>query len=192
MPRLTAFAPILLALPLAGCMDVELTHNLTDENTLESTLVKIVSAEDYQRLTSGDKPFCERGVEDKRDDGSYACIRTKTESIGSVRGKLKIDDSTTIEHRDDGLVHMSIDLVELTKEWAPRKEIVDEQMLAMMARDYAGHSATISIGGKAIVETNGTLSEDGKTAAFTIPFYELVTGKLDLPPSFDALVEPGR
>jgi hypothetical protein len=64
-------------------------------------------------------------------------------------------------------------------------------MLAMMAEALAGHAITLNIGGSEIVETNGTVSADGKTATFAIPLDGMVTGADELPASFDVLVRPG-
>ncbi|PIE06552.1 MAG: hypothetical protein CSA74_11970 [Rhodobacterales bacterium] len=192
MPRLTAVAPILLALPLAACFDAEMTLNVTDENTAEATMVMIASEEVYQMAKSGDEPFCEDGVEEKRDDGTYSCTETFTGSIDEALASPDIGDGLSIERRDGGLMFVSIDLTELTQDMTPPEEEGGEEMLAMMAGAFAGHAITINIGGKKVEETNGTVSEDGKTATLNIPLDKLFTGNADLPKSFDVLVEPGK
>ncbi len=192
MPRLTAFAPILLTLPLAACFDAEMTVLFPDQDTAEANMVMIASKEFYDMTVAGGEPFCEEGEEKKLEDGSYSCTTTITGAIDEVAEDPEIGDGLTIERRDGGLLFVSLDLTELTEDVTPPEEEGGEEMLAMMAEALSGHSISIHVGGKEIKETNGTLSEDGKMASFSIPLGKLFTGKADLPSSFDTLLEPGR
>ena len=191
MRKFSSFAPILFALPLAACFDAEMTLKFPDDNTAEATMVMIASADFYEMSAAGGEDFCDGGVEEQLADGSYSCTETFTGTIEEAVNNPDIGDGLTVERRDGGLLFVSFDLTEVTDDIAPPEEAGGEEMMAMMAEAFAGHGISINIGGGEIVETNGTLSDDGKMSSFAIPLGEMITGQLDLPASFDTLLRPG-
>ncbi len=63
-------------------------------------------------------------------------------------------------------------------------------MEEMLRAAFQGHAITMNVsGGAEIVETNGTLSDDGKTATFVIPLEKMLDEDPGLPPSFDVTVK---
>ncbi len=191
MRKLFPLASLLFALPLAACFDAEMTLKFPDENTAEATMVMIASADFYEMAATGGEAFCEGGVEVEMEDGSYSCTETFTGTIDEAIADPNISEGMTIERRDGGLLFVSFDLEEVTSDMAPPEEAGGDEMLAMMAEAFAGHAITMNIVGSEIVETNGTVSADGKTATFAIPLDALVTSSDALPASFDVLVRPG-
>jgi len=191
MPKLSTFAPLLFALPLAACFDAEMTLTFPDENTAQGEMVMTASADFYEMSATGGEAFCEDGVEEQLEDGSYSCTETFSGTIDEAINDPNIGEGMTIERRDGGLLFVSFDLTEITEDIAPPEEAGGEEMMAMMAEALDGHGITINIGGSEVVETNGTLSADGKMSSFAIPLGAMITGELELPPSFDVLVRPG-
>lgn len=191
MRRLHPLASLLFTLPLAACFDAEMTLNFPDENTAEATMVMIASADVYEMAASGGEAFCETGKEDRLEDGRYSCTETFTGTIDEAINDPDIGEGISIERRDGGLLFVSFDLDQVTADLEPPQEAGGEEMLAMMAEAFAGHAITMNIAGSEIVETNGTVSDEGRMATFAIPLDVLVTGAETVPASFDVLLRPG-
>ncbi len=58
------------------------------------------------------------------------------------------------------------------------------EMLAMFREMLQGHGVTLDVSGAQIVETNGEVSADGRTARLDIPLLTLLEEKPDLPDNF--------
>lgn len=184
-------ASLLFTLPLAACFDAEMSLNFPDEDTAEATMVMVASPEVYDMAATTGEPFCEDGVEEQTEDGNYSCTQTFTGTIDEAINDPEIGEGMTIERRDGGLLFVSFDLKEVTADMEPPEEAGGDEMMAMMAEAFAGHAISMNISGGEIIDTNGTLSEDGKTASYSIPLDTLVTGADTLPSSFNALLRPG-
>ncbi len=186
-----SLAPLFFALPLAACFDAEMTLVFPDDNTAEATMVMIASGEFYEMSQASGESFCEDGEEAVLDDGRYSCTQTFGGTIDEAVNDPNIGEGMTIERRDGGLLFVSYDLTEITADIAPPEEAGGEEMMAMMAASFEGHSITLNVGGSEIVETNGEVTPDGKMASFSIPLDAMMTGTTELPPSFDVLLRPG-
>jgi hypothetical protein len=181
-----------LVLPLAACFDVDMTMAFVDEDAVEGTMVMTASAEFYAMATSSGEPFCD-GEDEAHDDGSHTCTETFSGTIDEVLNDPDMGEGMSIERRDDGLLFVSFDLSDLTEDVAPPDEegAEAEEMKNMMAAAFTGHSITINVAGAEIVETNGTMSDDGTTATLTIPLESLFAEETELPETFDTLLRPG-
>jgi uncharacterized Zn-binding protein involved in type VI secretion len=192
MRPLSSFAPLLFALPLAACFDAEMTLSFPDENTGIATMTMIAGQDIYDMAAASGEPFCEDGEETQLDDGRYSCTQIFSGTVDEVMNDPEVGEGMTIERRGDGLLFVSFDLAEITADMGPPPEAgEDAEMLAMMAEAFQGHTITMNVAGSEIVETNGTMSDDGKMASFQIPLGDMVTGGVDLPSSFDTVVRPG-
>ncbi len=191
MRRLSSLASLLFVVPLAACFDAEMTLTFPDGDSAEATMVMIASADFYEMSATGGEAFCEDGVEEALEGGSYSCTETFAGTIDEAISNPDIGEGMTIERRDGGLLFVSFDLSEITSDIVPPEEAGGEEMLAMMAEAFQGHAITMNVGGSEIVETNGEVSPDGKMARFAIPLTAMMTGEIDLPASFDVLVRPG-
>lgn len=191
MRSLRPLAALCLTLPLAACFDAEMTLTFPDQDNAQATMVMIASAEFYEMAASGGQPFCEDGIEARLEDGSYSCTETFTGTIDEAINDPDIGEGMTIERREGGLLFVSFDLQEVTSELEPPEEAGGEEMMAMMAQAFAGHAITMNVTGSEIVETNGAVSDDRRTATFTIPLDQLITGLDTLPSGFDVLLRPG-
>lgn len=191
MPKLTSFVPLLALVPLAACFDAEMTLSFPDENTAEGTMVMIASQEFYDMSSSSGEPFCEGGTEAVLDDGSHSCTETFSGTIDEALNNPDLGEGMSIERRDGGLLFVSFDLGEITGDLPGPEEAGGEEMMAMMAASFEGHAITMNIAGAEILETNGSISQDGATASFAIPLDKMMLGEVDLPGSFDVLLRPG-
>lgn len=193
MRRILSILSLLFILPLAACFDAEMTVAFPDDNNAVGTMVMTASPEFYAMATSSGDPFCE-GEEAALDDGSHTCTESMTGTIDEILADPDMGEGMTIERRDGGLVYVAFDLGEVTQDVAPPEEEGEEaeQMRQMMKASFVGHMIAINIAGAQIVETNGTISDDGKTARFEIPLELLLEANNELPDSFNALVKPGN
>ncbi|HHS94163.1 MAG TPA: hypothetical protein ENK63_02320 [Rhodobacterales bacterium] len=192
MRRFLSALSLVFIVPLAACFDVDMSVNVVDDNTAEATMVMTASPEFYAMMTSSGEAFCE-GEETALDDGSHTCTETFSGSIDEVLDNPDMGEGMTFERRDGGLVFISFDLGDLSDEVTPPAEAGgdDEDMRQMMRAAFVGHHIKLSISGAEIVETNGTLSDDGKTAQLVIPLEGLMDETSDLPAGFDVLLKPG-
>lgn len=192
MRRFLSRLSFLLILPLAACFDVEMSVNFIDDENAEGTMVMTASPEFYAMATSSGEPFCE-GVDTAQADGSHTCTETFTGTIEEIMNDPDMADGMTIERREGGMIYIAFDLGDLTEEVAPPEEegAEAEQMKQMMMAAFVGHKIALNVSGSRIVETNGILSEDGKTARFEIPLETLLEPEKNLPESFNALLIPG-
>ncbi|MCB1349214.1 MAG: hypothetical protein KDK11_11445 [Maritimibacter sp.] len=191
MRRFRPLAALFLTVPLAACFDAEMTLTFPDEDRAEATMVMIAGADFYEMSATSGQPFCEDGVEAQLENGSYSCTRTFSGTIDEAINDPDIGEGMTIERRDGGLLYVAFDIDEVTADLEPPAEAGGEEMIAMMAEAFAGHAITMNVAGGEIVETNGTVSADGKTASFSIPLDGLITGAATLPSGFDVLLRPG-
>jgi hypothetical protein len=192
MRRILSVLSLTFILPLAACFDVDLSIAFVDENAAEGTMVMTATPEFYAMTTSSNEGFCE-GEEVALEDGSHTCTETFSGTIDEILNDPDMSDGMTIERRDGGLLYVAFDLADLTEEVAPPEDESAEadEMKQMMISAFMGHAITINISGKKIIETNGTLSDDGTTATFAIPLETLLADESNLPATFNALVEPG-
>ncbi|SMH45425.1 hypothetical protein [Maritimibacter sp. HL-12] len=182
--------PLVLALPLAACFDAEMSLDFPGEDRAEATMVMTASPDFYALATSSGEAFCE-GEESMNEDGQHVCTETTGGTIDEIMNDPDIGSGMTIERRDGELIYVAFDLGDITEDIAPPEEEGADEMMAMMREAFAGRSITLNISGAEIVETNGTVSDDGTTSTYEIPLTVALDGAGDLPETFNALVRPG-
>ncbi|OIP85303.1 MAG: hypothetical protein AUK37_04440 [Rhodobacterales bacterium CG2_30_65_12] len=192
MRRVLSFLSLIFVLPLAACFDAEMTVAFPDEDNAVGTMVITATPEFYAMATSSGDPFCE-GEDAALEDGSHSCTEIVTGTIDEFLADPDMSEGLAIERRDGGLLYVAFDLSEVTQDVAPPEEegTDAEQMRQMMMASFIGHKIAINIAGAEIIETNGTVSDDGTTARFEIPLETLLDSDTELPDTFNALVKPG-
>lgn len=195
MNKFTRFLPIVLALPLAACFDMDMTMSFPDADHAEMVSVMTASPEFYAMSTEGggEDDLCDTGEGVVQDDGSYICTETHSGTIDELLADPSLTEGMTLERRDGGQIFVAFDLASITSEMAPPEEEAGdaEAMKGMLADAFEGHAITINVVGSEIIETNGEISEDGTKSTFTIPLMTLLEDQPDLPESFDTLLNPG-
>ncbi|GKY86255.1 hypothetical protein [Sinisalibacter aestuarii] len=192
MRRIVSALSLALILPLAACFDADLSISFIDDNTAEGTMVMTATPEFYAMASSGTEPFCE-DVEATLEDGSHTCTETFSGTIDEILNDPDMAEGMTIARNDDGTLFVAFDLGDMTQDVAPPEEAGAEadQMKEMMKAAFMGHFITVNVSGAEIIETNGTVSEDGATATFTIPLETLLADHNDMPEAFEVLLRPG-
>lgn len=191
MRKTLSLISLLFILPLAACFDAEMSLKFPDDNTAEATMVMTAGADFYQMATANGDPFCDGGVEAELADGSHSCTETFSGTIDEAMNNPDIGEGMTIEKRDGGQIYVAWELSTLTEDIVPPDQEGSDEMKDMLIAAFEGHAITLKVSGAKIIETNGEVSEDGKTVTFRIPLEATLKGGPELPKSFEALVQPG-
>lgn len=190
MRKILSCLSILFVVPLAACFDAELSLSFPDQDNAVAEMKMIAGPEFYAMATSDGDEFCD-GEETTLDDGSHVCTEQVSGTIDEIVNDADIGDGMTVERRDGGLLFVSFDLGDLTEDITPPEEEGADEMAEMMKAAFVGHSIKLNVSGAKVVETNGTLSEDGKTASYEIPLGAMFEPNFEMPKSFDVLLKPG-
>lgn len=180
-------------LPLAACFDVDLSLGFPDADTAEATMVMTSGPEFYAMMTSNGDPFCDGGKETTLDDGRHRCSQTFSGPVDEVMNDPDMGKGMTIEPRGGGLLYVAFDLGDIGQEVTPPEQMNDgsDEMQQTLAAAFTGHAITLNVSGSRIIETNGTISDDGTKASFTIPLDQLVSRQTELPSAFETVLKPG-
>ena len=196
MRRFLSVLSLAVVVPLAGCFDVDATIAITGDDQAEMNMQMTIGAELVAMLAGTEEDPCDDMVREDQDDGSVICTENKSGSISELMADPDMGEGLTIEKRDGGLYYVAFVLEDLTGEMGMGQDDMSAeeqaQMMAMMGGMFEGHKMVLNIAGAEILETNGTLSDDGKTATYEIPLTMLLDPETTLPETFNALVRPGR
>ena len=188
----------LLLLPLAGCFDADMTFTVNDDDTATMMAVMSMGPEMYWMIASSGEDPCEEGVGEVQADGGYICTIEETDTLDNIvadlkqaqegqEGPMDLAEGFTLERLDGGLVKVAFDLASLGEGAAEAG--MDPAMMGSMMQAFEGHGMTITVVGKEILDTNGTLSDDGKSATMHIPLTAIMTQDATLPTSFDVTLK---
>lgn len=188
----------LLLLPLAACFDADMTFTVNDDDTATMRAVMSMGPEMYGMIASSGEDPCEDGVGEAQADGGYICTIEETETLDNIVAELKqaqegqegpmdLSEGFTLERLDGGLVKVAFDLASLGEGAA--ESGMDPAMMGSMMQAFEGHGMTITVAGKEIVDTNGTVSDDGKSATMHIPLTAIMMQDATLPNSFDVTLK---
>jgi hypothetical protein len=198
MRRLKRLFTALLILPLAACFDADMTLDFTNEDDVTMVATMNMSPDLFQMMSGmGQDPCADAdGVGTANADGTYTC---KMEHTGTLDEIIEMSTDveqngtpfsqsggTTVERRGDA-IFVSFDLARMMEDMPPAEERA--QMSMMFGDAFSGKAITINVTADTIIETNGTLLDDGKTAQFIIDLGAMFSPNLpDLPNSFDILM----
>ncbi|TYB77628.1 hypothetical protein [Maritimibacter fusiformis] len=195
MRRFLSALSLAAIVPLAGCFDVDATIAITGEDQAEMDMQMTIDADLVAMIAGSGEDPCEGMVREDQADGSVVCSESKSGSIEELMSDPDMGEGLTIEKRAGGLVYVAFDLDDLTGEMGMGDDDMSAeeraQMMAMMGSMFEGHAMVLNITGAEVVETNGTRSDDGKTATYEIPLTKLLDDTFTLPETFNALVRPG-
>lgn len=188
----------LVVLPLSACFNADLDFVVHDDETATMSAHMILGPEMYGMIVQSGQDPCEEGVGTPNADGSFSCRVEKTDTIDNLiaeietgkqnaaSGGVNHNQGVTIERMDGPYVRLIFDLAEVKQ--AAAESGVDPSMMGMLQQAFQGRRIHMTITGKEIVETNGILSEDGKTAEITIPLLALIEPDTNLPGQFLTIV----
>lgn len=191
-------ALVLLASPLAGCFDATIDVAVTSATTARLEATQVINADTYgvmKRSAEEDDysaldEFCTLGEIIENADGGATCSLVKEGDFATLRSFDDEGDNLTFTPEADGAIRVSLSTASIVK-MAQNDEELGEETLKMVEAFLAGHTLTIRIGGGEITDTNLTLAKDKESAEAVFPLLDLlVSGKVELPPTFYAVVRP--
>lgn len=198
MRRFLSLLTLLFVIPLAGCFDAEMNLDFSKEDNVTMVATMNMSPDLFQMMSGmGQDPCVDaQGVGSANPDGSYSCTMTESGTLDDIIAMSQDVEQngtpfsqaggTTVERRGDA-IFVSFDLAKMMADMPPAEERA--QMSMMFGDAFTGKAITINVTADTIIETNGTLLDDGKTAQFVIDLAAMFSPTLpDLPPSFDILM----
>ncbi len=191
MVRLLALLPVLL---LSGCFDIDVDLTFTkDEQVRLRSEVRMPKSLFLLVMDDADSDLgklCEGGTPVIKAD-TVSCIQRKTASLEeAMSGRLFADNDTgaqmeiRIEKAGDGVVRVVVDVATLLAN--ANKEAGNEGDQTIAALMLTGHGITFRITGEEVLESNGRISDDKRTASLTVPLTALVdpAARKSLPETF--------
>ena len=192
---------LVLTAGLAGCIDMTAEVEVLSETTGKSTTTMTMGADFYPML----KQMAEAGGENaKKEDGfcqEEGDVLTENADGGATCTSVKEGELATLTEGDGpnkdssftvvspGVVRVAFKTSEMTSQLSEGTGgEQDAQTAAMMKTYFEGHTATIRIKGKRIVDTNMTKVGDN-AAEVVLKFTELLDGTAKLPEEFFAVVD---
>lgn len=192
---------LMLSAGLAGCIDMTAEVEVLSETTGKATTTMVMGADFYPMLKqmaaqagADAKPgegFCkeEGDVLTENADGGATCTSVKEGELATLTEEDGPNKDSSFTVVSPGVVRVAFKTDEMQSqlnEGTGGEQ--DAQTAAMMKTYFEGHTATIRIKGKKIIETNMTKVGDN-AAEIVIPFTDLLDGKADLPDELFAVVD---
>jgi len=184
MMKYTAFAA---AFALSGCIDVDLTATITGAETASMSGTMEVETQ-MLAMMGGELAFCnpDEGGTLVMTDTTAQCNILIEGKFGEVFVPTPGEPTPTATDLGDGTVRVEFPLGAMTAEAGNMRD--DPQTAQMMRPMLDGHTFTVRIAGEEIVSTNGTISDDGQSAAYTFPLVEILNAEFEIPAVFEAVV----
>lgn len=198
LPRLAGI--LMLSAGLAGCMDVTAEVDVQSETMGKTTTIMTMGADFYPMIkqmaeaggegADASDAFCaeEGDVLTENADGSGTCTTIKEGELATLTSDDDGPNSdTSFTVVSPGVVRVVFKTSEMSSQITQGEE-QDPQTAAMMKTYFEGHTATIRIKGKRIIDTNMTKVGDN-SAEVVLGFTELLDGTAKLPPEYFAVVD---
>ena len=186
---------VAMTMGLAACVDMTEEIQITSETTAKATMTMVMGADIYAMMKSADtanqKPedkFCAKEGEKltENSDGSATCVATSEGTFADLKFD-EGDSKPTFTVVSPGVVRAAFPTKDMAGDLG--KDNSDPQTAAMMKQMFEGHFITIRSSGKAINDSNMTISADKTSAEIKIPFLDLIEGKANLPEELYAVVQ---
>lgn len=193
-----ALVASLAFLGLAGCFDAEMVLDFKDQQTVETTVITKLNRALYDMTTIDGKDPCEGGTSTLGEQ-TFTCVQAAEMTIDEAmarpnpfgtEGDFDPAEGLTIARLDENTVRVSVDLDALDDPENTPEEM--EGMKDMAAAAFAGHSIIFRVRGYKVLDTTGTLSEDGKEASVVIPMTGLIAGNPGIASPFTTTVQLER
>jgi hypothetical protein len=193
-----AFLSLLAVLALSACFDAEMVLDFKDQTSVETTVTTKLNRALYDMSALGDQDPCEDGNGTLTEE-NFTCVQSAVMTIDEAiarpnpfdqSGEFDPSEGLTITRLDENTLRVTVNLDELNNPTNTPEEL--EGMGDMAAAAFAGHSIIFRVRGYKIIDTTGTLSDDGTEAALVIPITGLIAGTTGLPPVFETTVQLER
>jgi len=174
-----------LCLPLTACIDSELELDFKDLETV-NMVSRVQMTPELFEMSGGDaEMLCPGGEYDLSNEG-FACAveeqMTVAVLIDALNGPASMDSpiaqmrgAIAVEALDEDRLKVSLLVSDMVAQM--NNEVGDaREMLGMFGPMFEGREIVMRISAPEIEETNGTLSEDQKTAEFKLPLLDMMSG----------------
>ena len=185
---------LMLAIGLAGCVDMTQDILVTSSTTAKLTVTTTMSADIYPMIKAGAagedaEPFCQEDGSSltENSDGSATCVMTSEGSFDEL--KYDEDDTSskpTFTTNPDGTVRIAVETKGMIGDLGAEQ---DEQTKAMLQQLFQDRYLTLRFGGGAVVESNMDDVGNGY-AEKKMPFLDLINGTIELPEELYAVIRP--
>jgi hypothetical protein len=192
---------VLLSAGLAGCIDMTAEVEVLSETTGKATTTMTMGADFYPMLkqmaeaggenAKKEDGFCqeEGDVLTENADGGATCTTVTEGELAKLSESDGPSEDASFTVVSPGVVRVAFKTDEMQSQLSEGTGgAEDAQAAAMMKTYFEGHTATIRIKGKRILETNMTKVGDN-AAEMVIQFTDLLDGKADLPAELFAVVD---
>ena len=185
--RLLKVAALGAILGLSGCVDVDMTAEIVGADQARVTGYMQVQREMLDMM-GGAEGFCnaDDGGTLEMMDTVARCNMLIEGTFDEVFASEEEGPSPAVEDLGNGTVRVTFPVGAATADAAEMR--ADPQMAAMMRPMLEGHSMTIRIAGAEILESNGEISADRRTASFSIPLVSILDENAEFPETFEAVV----
>ncbi len=186
---------LLVSFGLSGCVDMTEELNVTSDTTAKATMTMTMGADIYSMLkTAGNssapdgEKFCAKEGEQltENSDGSATCTSTEDGKFADLSFE-EGDSKPAFTVVSPGVVRVAFPTKDMAGDLG--KDASDEQSQAMLKQMFDNHFVTIRVTGKAVTDSNMTISDDKTAAEIKIPFLDLINGTADLPDELYAVVD---
>jgi hypothetical protein len=181
-----------LAAGLAGCMDVTMDIEVLSESTARGTMTTTMGSDIYAMMSAQveeGEEFCEGG-EIVTEGELVSCVVVEEGDFDELTFEDSGEEGLVMEAIGNGQVRVAFPTGDLADDIAEQAGTEsDPQLEAMIAAMFEGHGIVISVSGGEILDTNMTVSEDGQSASYEIPFTLLLSGEAELPEEIFAVVQ---
>ncbi|GKY86259.1 hypothetical protein [Sinisalibacter aestuarii] len=190
-----AILSLVAVLTLTACFDAEMVLDFKDRENVETTVTTELARALYDMSSLSDQDPCENGIGTLTEE-SFTCVQSATMTIDEAIARpnpfneseeFDPSEGMTLTRIDDNTMRVSVKLDELNNPDNTPEQL--DGMGDMAAAAFAGHSIIFRVRGYKILDTTGTLSEDGREASLVVPITGLLTGNTGLPPAFETTVQ---
>lgn len=187
----------LLVLTLGACIDAELSLDFTDGDTVDGRFEYSMSRQLFDMTANTPEKACSQGQHSLTEE-KFTCISGKTVSLDEFLAEESLfadgpngnpGDAIRIEKLGDTRLRITMDFSDLGGDETDAQPEYMAGMADMMRAAVAGHSIVFTVKGRNIVETTGTLSEDGTTAQRVLPVAKFLDENPDFGPPFVTVVQ---
>jgi hypothetical protein len=183
---------LMLALPLSGCIDADLTLDFKDEATVETVMDLKLGRELFDLTGKSPQEVCKDGTATVGTE-TISCVQRSTSTVdefiaeadrraGAGAGPAdQIRQAAKVEKLGGGKLRVTLDFAGMAAAGGPEMAQA-RQMAGLMRAALAGHSLVFRVKAPKIEETTGTLAPDGKSAEYVLPLGALLANPP--PPAF--------
>lgn len=187
--RRRLFALMLSLLPLAGCIDADLTLDFRGEDAVETVMDLKVGRELFDLTGQSPEEMCKGGTATLGVE-AVTCVQRRTtpldEFIAEAERRAAADpadrlrQAARVERLDRNRLRVTLDFAGMMAAAGPEAAQA-RQMAGLMRAAFAGHSLVFRIRAPKIEATTGTLSADGKAAEMVVPLAALMSDSAPQP-----------